>query len=357
MHPRRLALLGPFQLLQDYDVRCDLHARIALERVVGKPDGRYQIGAAGQVPAHLRILLVERSLRCDHRHHAARAHRVQGATEEVVVDERSLSVGVVRDGVVPEGDVAHHGVERALRDAALLETHGAYPRIGIELGGQARRERVELYARERHAHVLRTRAQEHPRAAGRLEDAAVFETHLLQQPPNGSRDGGRRVERVQGGRPHRRVLLRARDLLELGAHIVPEGGALGEGVGERAPSAVRGHFRLLLGSGLAALPLYGEEGSQGIDVRTGALPRASGDDGFRIHAPVPRPKGCVAVGIGGSGDFFHGRSRGGRGLGSRLGGAEVEDLLYPRECGRGGSLRSRPFLVGRLLFRFFRRRR
>lgn len=203
-----------------------------------------------------------------------------------------------------------------------------------------------------HAHALRARSHKHSRAAGRFEDAAVFEAHLLQQSPNGSRDGGRRVERVQGGRPHRHVLLRARDLLELDAHIVPEGSSLGEGVGERPPSAVRGHFRLFLGSGLAALLLYGEEGSQGIDVRTGALPRASGDGGFRIHAPVPRPGGCMAVGLNMSGSFFCDR---GRGLGSRFGGAEVEDLLHPRECGRGGSLRSRPFLVDRLLFRFFRR--
>ena len=89
MHPIRLNLDSPIPLLQEDDVRNDLGARVGAKGVVRQPECAQQLRTLRDVFAHFRGLLIHCVAGGNKGDHAARAHLVDGLSEEVVVNGKT----------------------------------------------------------------------------------------------------------------------------------------------------------------------------------------------------------------------------------------------------------------------------
>ena len=89
MHPIRLNLDSPIPLLQKDDVRNNLGARVGAKGVVRQPECAQQLRTLRDVFAHFRGLLIHCVAGGNKGDHAARAHLVDGLSEEVVVNGKT----------------------------------------------------------------------------------------------------------------------------------------------------------------------------------------------------------------------------------------------------------------------------
>ena len=81
--------------------------------------------------------------------HAAGSHLIQGAGEEIVMDEKVvLVIALVRHLELPEGDIADCGVKEAVGKICILEALHRDAVFLIELLGDPPRNTVQLHAVE-----------------------------------------------------------------------------------------------------------------------------------------------------------------------------------------------------------------
>ena len=89
MNPIRLNLDSPIPLLQEDDVRNDLGTCVGAKGVVRQPECAQQLRTLRDVFAHFRGLLIHCVAGGNKGDHAARAHLVDGLSEEVVVNGKT----------------------------------------------------------------------------------------------------------------------------------------------------------------------------------------------------------------------------------------------------------------------------
>ena len=301
------------------------------EGVGGQADRPNKVGLVGQVLADAGILLVEREMRCDQGQHAAGLQGVDRLGEEKIVQGKLLPVIVELH--VGERHVADHGVD--FGQSGVAEVFDADVGIGMQRLGDAAGDGVHLDADK--ACPWLAVAHEIAGAAAGFQDGGVAgNAEAGDGLVDGSDDGRRRVEGVEGGALGAVVFLGRKQRLQLLAECLPAGilVAAGDRVGEyregdRPEAGEAGERLLLLQGGGPLLLLDALEGADGGEDVAGFGFFAAGDGNrCRWRGVFKRGSGRIGRvgGFGGCGvvvtagcgvSFGSGGSGGAGGSGSR----------------------------------------
>ena len=208
LHPVRLPVDGPVPLLQEDDVGNNLCPGVGFERIVGQPDGSQQVGPLGQVLASAAVFGIQRVPAGDKCHYTARANLVQGFGEKVVVNVKvQLIVGLVIHPVLAKWHIAD-GKVIEIPLAGSLKASDSDCRFRVEFLGNAPGNAVQLHAIQlASGHALGKHPKEVPHAAGRLQDVASLEAHLLHCVIDGTDDDRAGIVGIQGAGPGGGVFL------------------------------------------------------------------------------------------------------------------------------------------------------
>ena len=238
-------------LLQKQDVGHHIGPGIGAESVVGQADRPQQLGPLGQIPAHGGILGVHCVAAGDKGHHAAGAHLVQRLGKKVVVDvEAQLVVGFVVHLVLAERDVTDGKVIEVPPVGGLKARHGDVS-LGVELLGNPPADGIQLHAvQPAPGHALRQHPEEITHAAGRFQNVAGAEAHLLHGLIDGADDGGAGIVGVEGGGPRRSVFLWGQQFFQFRILGIPRGFVRVKGIRHAAPAHIAGQYLLLFRRGL-----------------------------------------------------------------------------------------------------------
>ena len=203
MHPVRLNVCHAVTLLQEDNVAGHFRTGVLFEGIVRQADGTDQVSPLRQIFADGPILLVHGTLAGDEGHHAAGTNLIQGLTEKVVMDQPVvLIVPLVRQLEVAKGDIADGHIEEAVRNIHFLITADCNVAVLIQLLGDASADGIQLHAIESAVcHAGRDHAQEVTHTAGRLQNIAGAEAHLLQRPVHTADDDGRCIKSRQAAFP------------------------------------------------------------------------------------------------------------------------------------------------------------
>ena len=134
---------------KEQNIGGDFCSGIAFEGRVRQSYCAQQVGVFGQMPADGVGLLVHGVATGDERHHAAGSKSLHRLREEVIVD-RPRKPGLhcrVVDSVISKRHVADNGVEVIIRERGFLKSLVEYRGIGIELRGDAGRDRIQFHPR------------------------------------------------------------------------------------------------------------------------------------------------------------------------------------------------------------------
>ena len=105
-----------------------------------------------------------------------------------------LVVPLVVEGIAAKGHVADGKVEKAVRQLGILKPLHRDTALLVQLLGDPPREGVQLHAIQlTFGHALRHQPKEVANAAGRFQDVARAESHILHRLIDGLDDGGRSV--------------------------------------------------------------------------------------------------------------------------------------------------------------------
>ena len=199
MHPIRLNLDSPIPLLQKDDVRNDLGARVGAKGVVRQPECAQQLRTLRDVFAHFRGLLIHCVAGGNKGDHAARAHLVDGLSEEVVVNGKTeLTQSPVVDLIVAKGHVADGEIEEVAPVRRFKARDGNIS-LGIKLPRDAPGDAVQLHTVQAAArHAVRQHPEEIAHTHGRFQNVAAGEAHLrdsIVHRPDDDRAGVVRIKR------------------------------------------------------------------------------------------------------------------------------------------------------------------
>ena len=185
----------PFPLLEKEDVRGHLGPGVGEKSVVGQADGSNELRPLCDVFAHAGVLLVQGTLGGDKGHNAAGPHLVQGFGEKVVVNEKMIFIiPLVVERIAAERHIADGKVKKAVRQLGILKPLHRDAALLVQLLGDAAGEGVQLHAVQAAVlHALRHQPKKVANAAGRLQDVAGAETHILHRLIDGLDNGGGRV--------------------------------------------------------------------------------------------------------------------------------------------------------------------
>ena len=233
-------------LLQEENIRNDLSSGICLERIVWQADGSQQLGPLGQIPAHGGILGVHCITGGHKGHHAARPHLVQRFCEKVVVNvETQFVVGFVVHLILSERDVTDGKVIEVPPVGGLKSCHRDVG-LGVELLCNPAADGIQFHAVQTAAgHALRQHPEEIAHTAGRFQNVAGAEAHLLYRAIDGADDDGAGVVGVEGGGPGRFIFLRGQKLFQFGVLLGPGSFGRVEGIRHTAPAHIAGQHFLL----------------------------------------------------------------------------------------------------------------
>ena len=265
--PLRIGMVGDLaggSFAKEENVR-DHGGAFTFEGVCGQADRPNKVGFRAEIFADAGILLVEREMRCDQSQHAAGLQGVNGLGDEKIVERKFLPVIV--ELYVGERHVADHGVD--LGQSGVSEVFNADIGIGMEGFGDPAGDGVHLDADE--ACPWLAVAHEVPGAAARFQDrGARGNAEAGDSLVDGSDDGRRRVEGVEGGALGAVVFCKGKQPLQLlteclpAGILVPAGDRVGEyRQGDRPEAGEAGERMLLLQGGGPLLLLDVLEGADG----------------------------------------------------------------------------------------------
>ena len=264
LHPFRQRLIFPqrnLPFLKEQDGHRGIGPGVRLEHTFRQADRPQQITAPGHVPPRPIILFVHRAaadaIGGNERDHAACPDLINGFGKEVVVDQKLLPViPLIHRREIAKGDVAYGEVEKAVREVSFLIAPHRNTGLGVELLGDTPGNAVQLYAvQPGRGHAFRQQAEEIAHAAGRLQNIALFKTHLLNGLIDGLDNQGACIMGIEGGGPRRFVFAvrqQAFQFLILGG---PRGLVRVKGIGDASPAHIAGQDFLLRFSGGPAVPL------------------------------------------------------------------------------------------------------
>ena len=197
VYPFRLDINHAIPLLQENDIGSDGRVRICAESGVRKPDSPEKLSPLGNIPAHIRILLVHGALGGDESDHTAGANLIYCLGKEIVMNQEIIPViGFIRHLI---------GTERHIADGDIKEV---FPVSGLKAGNRDIRFRIKQagntpgHAVQLNAvqvtvvHGFRQHAEEVADTTGRLQDVSGAEAHLFQCLIHSPDHGRRRVMRI-----------------------------------------------------------------------------------------------------------------------------------------------------------------
>ena len=145
--PARLFNRGAVALLEEQDVRHNARTGIALEGIARQPDCSDEVGASANVPAHAVRLLVHRAAGSDDGHHTARPDKIDGAGNEVIVNQEVIPVILtIRHLERAKGHIADDHIEKVIRKDSLFEALYSDGIALIELLGDSACDTVDFHA-------------------------------------------------------------------------------------------------------------------------------------------------------------------------------------------------------------------
>ena len=157
--------------------------------------------------------------------------------KKVVVDvEAQLVVGFVVHLVLAERDVTDGKVIEVPPVGGLKARHGDVS-LGVELLGNPPADGIQLHAvQPAPGHALRQHPEEITHAAGRFQNVAGAEAHLLHGLIDGADDGGAGIVGVEGGGPRRSVFLWGQQFFQFRILGIPRGFVRVKGIRHAAPA-------------------------------------------------------------------------------------------------------------------------
>ena len=106
MYPIRFQVGHAAAFLQEQNVGSDLCTGCGLEGIIGQTDSTEKVGSLGNVLSDGRILLVHGALAGDESYHTTRAHLIQSAGKEIVINKKiELVVFLIQNLERPKGHI------------------------------------------------------------------------------------------------------------------------------------------------------------------------------------------------------------------------------------------------------------
>ena len=232
---------GPLPLSEEQDVGGDLRPGVLFKGVVGEAYSAQKLRPLSQVAPDGRVRLVHRAFRGHEGHYTARTHQVQRLREEVVMNEKILTVVFpVGDLIAAERYVADGHVEVVVREGRLLEAAHLDVRRRVKPRGDPSRHAVQLDAVEFACLPQRVRqeAEEVPDPHSRFQNSAALIPHVVQSLVHGLDDRGACVVGVKGGSPRGGVLVLRQQPFQLRVLPLPVLVLRLENLGDAAPTHV-----------------------------------------------------------------------------------------------------------------------
>ena len=247
MHPIRLNLDSPIPLLQEDDVRNDLGARVGAKGVVRQPECAQQLRTLRDVFAHFRGLLIHCVAGGNKGDHAARAHLVDGLSEEVVVNGKTeLTQSPVVDLIVAKGHVADGEIEEVAPVRRFKARDGNIS-LGIKLPRDAPGDAVQLHTVQTAArHAVREHPKEIADAAAGLQNVTRLESHLRNRVIDGADNSRAGVVRVQCRGSRRVVFLWREDGFKGFVFLMPRRAVFIKRLRQAAPAHIAREYLLLI---------------------------------------------------------------------------------------------------------------
>ena len=276
MHPFGFNVYHAVALLEEQNIRNDFRPCRSFERIVGQANGPQQFRPLCNVLSHIGGTLIHGEAGGHKGDDAARTDFIQRLCNEILMDRQVQPViPFVCHLELAERHIADGHIKEIIGESdfliALYRNAGAL----IELASHAAGEVIQFHAIQLAVrHALRQHTEEIAHAAGRFQDVALLETHLLQRGVNAADDHGRRVERRQGGLAGSGVLGVGQQFLQL---TVP-GVFLIEEIRQAAPAHILRQHRLFLCRGGAVLRFHGFQQTDGIQVALKPLQRRAFSD-------------------------------------------------------------------------------
>ena len=257
MHPVRLLQCHPVTLLEKQNIRHHAGVGIAHKGVIRQADSAQQVGPRRQITADGIILLVHCAGGCDDCHHAARAHQIKAAGNEVIVDQEIVAViPLVQHFVIAKGDIANRTVKETVRKLHCLKALDGDLIFLVELPGNPAGNAVQLHTVHfQPFHTLWHQPHKVADPAGRFQHIAGTQPHLFQCGIHRLNHGGRGIKGVEGRASGITVFFRVQRRFYLGILLRPTGVVRVKCLGDAAPADKAGQHFLFFRRGKPTLGL------------------------------------------------------------------------------------------------------
>ena len=201
MYPFRLNIHHAVALLEEQNVRCDFRSRSGLEGGVGQTDRAQQFRPLCDVLAGVGGALIHGEAGGDKGDNATGTNLVQRLGDEVFVDGQVQPViAPVSHFELTKGNIAHGNIKEVVREIHLFKAANGNAVPLVEVTGNPSGNIVQFHAVQfALCHAVRYKAQEVARAAGRLQNVTLGETHSGNGLIHGANHGRWCVEGGQGG--------------------------------------------------------------------------------------------------------------------------------------------------------------
>ena len=199
MHPVRFNVRHAVPLLQEQNIAGDFRSGIALESVIGQTDSTDEVSPLCKIFANSGVLFVHRTLAGNERHNAAGSDLVQRLSEKVIMDQPMvLVIPLVQHSEIAKGHIADDHIKEAVGHLHLFKAGDGNGAVLIELLGDASGDGIQLHTVGVTAcHAVGEHTDKVAHAAGRLQNVALPEAHLLQCLIHGLNDDWGGVESGQ----------------------------------------------------------------------------------------------------------------------------------------------------------------
>ena len=255
MHPVRLLQCHPVTLLEKQNIRHHAGVGVAHKGVVRQPDSAQQVGPRCQITADGIVLFVHCAGGCNDCHHAARAHQVKAAGNEVIMDQEIVAViSLIQHLVIAKGYIANRTVKETVRELHCLKALDGNLVFLVQLPGNPAGNAVQLHAIHfQPIHTLRHQPHKVADPTGRFQHITGTQPHLFQCGIHRLDHRGRGIKSVEGGASGLTVFFRGQRRFYLGILLRPTGVVRVKCLGDAAPTDKPGQHFLFLHCGKPTL--------------------------------------------------------------------------------------------------------
>ena len=268
MHPVRFLQCHAVAFLEKQNICHHAGIGVAHKGVIRQPDSAQKIGPRCQITADGIVLFVHCAGGCNDCHHAARAHQVKAAGNEVIVDQEIVAViPLVQHFVIAKGYIANRTVKETVRELHCLKALDGDLVFLVQLPGNLAGNAVQLHAIHFQSfHTLRHQPHKVADPTGRFQHVTGTQPHLFQCGIHRLDHGGRGIKGIEGRASGITVFFRGQRRFYLGILLRPTGVVRVKCLRDAAPADKAGQHFLLLRRGEPALGLQRFQQMDGVHV-------------------------------------------------------------------------------------------